>query len=35
MTINLQLLNDSLNDLVEKTISIVAKLINECDIQIK
>ena len=34
MTINLQLLNDSLNDLVEKTISIVAKLINECDIQI-
>ena len=34
MTINLQLLNDSLNELVEKTISIVAKLINECDIQI-
>ena len=35
VTINLQLLNDSLNDLVEKTISIVTKLINECDIQIK
>ncbi len=34
MTIDLQLLNDSLNILVEKTISIVAKLINECDIQI-
>tara|TARA_B100000287_G_scaffold425751_1_gene472556 strand:+ start:2465 stop:4252 length:1788 start_codon:yes stop_codon:yes gene_type:complete len=35
MTINLQLLNDSLNDLVDKTISIVTKLINECDISIK